>query len=314
MTHHAVRRPSVVAGPGRPPGGERHAGLSRAAGRPPPARRRRRRVLPRQAARPTPTPGWRSCIPVSGCGPVPAWCSTAAGISSRPRSSASTSTAVVSSACIAPAGESVMDAVRAVGHVPLPPYVKRDDTPADRERYQTVYARHEGSIAAPTAGLHFTPAILAALDARGVARTCADAPRRLRNLPARSCGDRGGSPDGGRGVRGLSGGGRGAQPRPARGPPDHRGRHHDDANARVPGARTPTAPCAAQAGETALFIHPGHRFQLVGGLITNFHLPRSSLLMLVSAFAGRDRVLAAYRDAIAHGYRFYSYGDAMLIL
>ena len=70
----------------------------------------------------------------------------------------------------------------------------------------------------------------------------------------------------------------------------------------------------SQAGETALFIHPGHRFQLVDGLITNFHLPRSSLLMLVSAFAGRDPVLAAYRDAIAHGYRFYSYGDAMLIL
>jgi S-adenosylmethionine:tRNA ribosyltransferase-isomerase len=70
----------------------------------------------------------------------------------------------------------------------------------------------------------------------------------------------------------------------------------------------------AQQGETALFIHPGHRFRLVDGLITNFHLPKSSLLMLVSAFAGRDRVLAAYRDAITRGYRFYSYGDAMLIL
>ena len=79
-------------------------------------------------------------------------------------------------------------------------------------------------------------------------------------------------------------------------------------------ALEPDGTLVPQVGETALFIHPGHRFQLVGGLVTNFHLPRSSLLMLVAALAGRDRVLAAYRDAIAHGYRFYSYGDAMVIL
>ena len=213
----------------------------------------------------------------------------------------------------APAGESVIDAVRAVGHVPLPPYVKRDDTPADRERYQTVYARHEGSIAAPTAGLHFTPAILAALDARGIARTALTLhvgygtfqPVRVETVEDHRMEAEAFdvSPEA---AVALS-----------------RARHEGRRIIAVGTTTTRTleslvldadGTVRSQAGETALFIHPGHRFQLVDGLITNFHLPRSSLLMLVSAFAGRDPVLAAYRDAIAHGYRFYSYGDAMLIL
>ena len=146
--------------------------------------------------------------------------------------------AVVSSACIRRAGESVMDAVRAVGHVPLPPYVKRDDTPADRERYQTVYARHEGSIAAPTAGLHFTPAILEALDARGVERTALTLhvgygtfqPVRVEAVEEHRM-EAEAFEVSTEAAAALSA-------RPARGPPDRRGRHDHDASPRVPGART----------------------------------------------------------------------------
>lgn len=210
-------------------------------------------------------------------------------------------------------GETVIEAVHAIGHVPLPPYVKRDDTVADRERYQTVYARHEGSIAAPTAGLHFTPAILADLEARGVERVSLT----------------------------LHVGYGTFQPIRVESVADHRMEAEAfDLPAAAAAALTlarregrrivsvgttttrtleslaiePDGAIRPQRGETALFIHPGHRFQLVGGLVTNFHLPRSSLLMLVAAFAGTDHVLAAYREAIAEGYRFYSYGDAMVIL
>ena len=95
--------------------------------------------------------------------------------------------------------------------------------------------------------------------------------------------------------------------------PGRRGRHDDDAGARV-GGSIGRRPCAAGAAATAAFIYPGFQFQVLGGLLTNFHLPQSSLLMLVCAFAGRDAVLAAYREAVARGYRFYSYGDAMLII
>jgi S-adenosylmethionine:tRNA ribosyltransferase-isomerase len=207
----------------------------------------------------------------------------------------------------------VMEAIHAVGHVPLPPYVKRDDTPSDRERYQTIYARREGSIAAPTAGLHFTAAVLDALAARGVERTSLTLHVGYGTFqPVRV---------------------------------DHVEDHTMEAEAyEVPSAASAALSRARregrrivavgttttrtleslsieadgtvcpQRGETTLFIHPGHRFQLVSGLITNFHLPKSSLLMLVSAFAGRDHVLAAYREAVARNYRFYSYGDAMLIL
>lgn len=212
-----------------------------------------------------------------------------------------------------PAGQSVMDAVHAVGHVPLPPYVKRADTGADRDRYQTVYARREGSIAAPTAGLHFTPAILEALEARGVGRASLT----------------------------LHVGYGTFQPVRVETVEDHRmDAESFDVSAAAADALTrarrerrrivavgttttrtleslaidPDGTVRAQQGETALFIYPGHRFQLVSGLVTNFHLPRSSLLMLVSAFAGRDHVMAAYREAIANEYRFYSYGDAMVIL
>ena len=203
--------------------------------------------------------------------------------------------------------------VDALGHVPLPPYIKRADGDTDRDRYQTVFARARGSVAAPTAGLHFTPAILSALAARGVEHTSIT----------------------------LHVGYGTFQPMRAAKVADHRmeAEHFEvtaataDAinrarreNRRVIAVGTTTTrtleslrihagnQVVATTGSTELFIRPGYRFRVVAGLITNFHLPRSSLLVLVSAFAGRDRVLAAYRHAIRERYRFYSYGDAMLIV
>jgi S-adenosylmethionine:tRNA ribosyltransferase-isomerase len=209
-------------------------------------------------------------------------------------------------------GSSVRDTIDAIGHIPLPPYIKRDDGAADRERYQTVYARDRGSIAAPTAGLHFTPAILDALAARGIERAAVT----------------------------LHVGYGTFQPVRVDRVEDHQveAEHYEvpaDTAAAITRARregrrviavgtttTRTLESLALAddgtvqpgaGDTTLFIYPGHQFHIVSGLITNFHLPRSSLLMLVSAFAGRERVLAAYREAVDRGYRFYSYGDAMFI-
>ena len=209
-------------------------------------------------------------------------------------------------------GSPVRETIDAIGHMPLPPYIKRADRPVDRERYQTVFARERGSIAAPTAGLHFTPQILDALSARGVQRVTVT----------------------------LHVGYGTFQPVRVDRVEDHRveGEHYEvspDTAAAVNTARhegrrviavgtTTTRTLESLAvnangdvlpgsGETTLFIHPGFRFNVVSGLITNFHLPKSSLLMLVAAFAGTDHVLAAYREAVARGYRFYSYGDAMVI-
>ena len=199
-----------------------------------------------------------------------------------------------------------------VGHVPLPPYMDRADEPEDRERYQTVYARDPGSVAAPTAGLHFTDATLAACRARGaevLPLTLHVGPGTFRPVatedPAEHLLD----------------------PEPYRVPPEtaravsaaHR------AGGRVIAVGT-TAVRALESWalegrpddgawrDTGLFVLPGFRFQAIDGMITNFHLPRSSLLFLVSALAGRERILRAYGEAIHAGYRFYSYGDAMLIL
>ncbi len=210
-------------------------------------------------------------------------------------------------------GSDVMDAVHAIGHVPLPPYVRREDTPEDRERYQTVYARVEGSIAAPTAGLHFTPALLDALDARGVHRAALTLhvgygtfqPVRVDEVE-----DHRVEPErfevGAAAAAALSAALRDKRRIVAVGTTTTRTLE----SLRV-GEDGTVAP---QAGETGLFIRPGHAFRLVSGLLTNFHLPRSSLLMLVAAFAGRQPVLDAYRAAIASRYRFYSYGDAMVVL
>jgi S-adenosylmethionine:tRNA ribosyltransferase-isomerase len=199
-----------------------------------------------------------------------------------------------------------------LGHVPLPPYIHRSDTAADRERYQTVYARSPGAIAAPTAGLHFSEELLREIEEAGVpiARVTLhvgigtfkpvsaerieehrmDRERyEIDEEPAaaiRRTRERGGRvvAVGTTVIRTL------------------------ESAALVGGGEV-----RAGAGATELFITPGFRFQVVDALLTNFHLPRSTLLMLVSAFAGRERILAAYEEAIRAGYRFYSYGDAMLV-
>jgi S-adenosylmethionine:tRNA ribosyltransferase-isomerase len=193
-----------------------------------------------------------------------------------------------------------------LGHIPLPPYIHRPDQPADRDRYQTVFARTPGAIAAPTAGLHFSERLLEEIAAAGIgiARVTLHV-----------------------GIGTF-------KPVSAERVEDHRmdreryevGEETAEAirRTRESGGRivavgtTVVRTLESSAGEpgsgaTELFITPGFRFRVVDVLMTNFHLPRSTLLMLVSAFAGRERVLAAYEEAIREGYRFYSYGDAMLV-
>jgi S-adenosylmethionine:tRNA ribosyltransferase-isomerase len=226
-------------------------------------------------------------------------------------------------------GSTVDDAIDANGHIPLPPYIKRGDRETDRDRYQTIFARARGSVAAPTAGLHFTRGLLAALAERRIG--VADITLHV-----------------GYGT---------FQPVRVGRVEDHRleperyeiseaaaatiNRALDERRRVIAVGTTTTrtleAVAAAHdgrvvsgAGETELFIYPGFDFRVIAGLMTNFHLPRSSLLMLVAAFAGRpstssgrpeppehiegrERVLAAYRAAVRERYRFYSYGDAMLI-
>jgi S-adenosylmethionine:tRNA ribosyltransferase-isomerase len=210
-------------------------------------------------------------------------------------------------------GSAVERVVDEIGHMPLPPYIKRPDGIADRDRYQTVFARERGSVAAPTAGLHLDRALMAALDARGVAIVEITLhvgygtfqPVRVERVeehrlePERyEIGEAAAAAI----NRALAGGRRVV----AVGTTTTRaleavGATHD-------------GRIAAGAGATDLFIYPGFSFRIVGGLLTNFHLPRSSLLMLVAAFAGQERIRHAYAVAIAERYRFYSYGDAMLVL
>lgn len=209
-------------------------------------------------------------------------------------------------------------AVDAIGHVPLPPYIDRPDTADDRQRYQTVFARARGSIAAPTAGLHFDDALLASLDRAGVHRAAVTLhvgygtfkPVRVDRVEAHV-----------------------VDPEPFEISAETAGaiRHTHAAGHRIVAVGTTTTRAleSAAAGdhavrfgaaEASIFIRPvegepaAKSFQVVDSLVTNFHLPKSSLLMLVAAFAGRELILAAYRDAIRRGFRFYSYGDAMLIL
>jgi S-adenosylmethionine:tRNA ribosyltransferase-isomerase len=202
-------------------------------------------------------------------------------------------------------------ALARAGRVPLPPYIAREASPSDRERYQTVYAREAGSVAAPTAGLHFSPGLLARLEERGVDRAevvLHVGPGTFQPVKAQRVEDHVVSPE-----------------------------HFwlpEEAAAAIARARRrggriiavgttttrvlescalPDRTVRAALGQTALAIVPGHSFLVVDGLVTNFHLPRSSLLLLVAAFAGREPVLQAYAEAVAAGYRFYSYGDAMLV-
>jgi S-adenosylmethionine:tRNA ribosyltransferase-isomerase len=208
------------------------------------------------------------------------------------------------------AGEALDAALEREGRVPLPPYIRRAPRPEDRERYQTVVAREPGSAAAPTAGLHFTPRLLERLAARGVRRAFVT----LHVGPGTFLPVRGDDLDGHR---------------------MHEERFHvprETAEAfaacRAAGRRVvavgTTAVRALESaweggglrtgsGRTALFVRPGHPFRAVDALVTNLHLPRSTLLVLVCAFGGQDRVLAAYREAVEARYRFFSYGDAMLL-
>ena len=206
----------------------------------------------------------------------------------------------------------VDEAIERFGHVPLPPYIARPDGAVDAERYQTVYARESGSVAAPTAGLHFTPELLATLGANGVRR--ADL---LLHVGAGTF-----------------------RPVEVEDPANHV-MHEEwyrlDAGAAsvlnetrarggsiwavgttsvrtLESAVRPDGSFAAATGETRIFIRPPYEFRAVDKLITNFHLPRSTLIMLVAAFAGYDLTMRAYRTALDEGYRFYSYGDAMAIL
>ena len=220
--------------------------------------------------------------------------------------------------------------VEAVGEIPLPPYIRRDEPdPRDRERYQTVYAKaeHAGSAAAPTAGLHFTPAVLSALAERGVewaTVTLHVGPGTFRPVATEDPREHF------------------LDPEPYRVPPETAAAIEARANA--PGGRRAGGPGPGEppAGrliavgttcvraleswardsrpgegawrETGLLILPGDDFRVVSGMVTNFHLPRTSLLMLVCALAGWEAVLRAYEEAVREGYRFYSYGDAMLAL
>ena len=197
------------------------------------------------------------------------------------------------------------------GHVPLPPYIRREDHDLDKDRYQTVFANNPGAVAAPTAGLHFTEETFAALAARNI-EVCGITlhvgpgtflPVRTENLnehrmhaevyqvPEATAAQVNAARSAGRRVVAL-------------GTTVTRTLEHAVDNHGL---------LQAGQGETDLFIKPGFRFRMVDALITNFHLPKSTLLVLVSAFAGREFVLDAYREAVERGYRFFSYGDCMLI-
>lgn len=210
-------------------------------------------------------------------------------------------------------GDALMAAFEQAGVLALPPYIHRPDgpTPDDASDYQTVFAQRQGAVAAPTAGLHFTPALLDTLDAMGVRRVTVTLHVGIGTfLPVR--------------VDRVT---------------DHRMHAERGEISAATAEAINAAHCAGGrvvavgttslrllesaalpdgtvepfVGETALFILPGYRFKVVDRLVTNFHLPRSTLLMLVSAFRGRDRMLAAYRHAVEAGYRFHSYGDACLL-
>jgi S-adenosylmethionine:tRNA ribosyltransferase-isomerase len=202
-------------------------------------------------------------------------------------------------------------AVERLGHVPLPPYIDREDRTDDRERYQTVYARERGSVAAPTAGLHFTPETLDRLRQRGIETVEVTLHVGLGTF----------------------------QPVRVERVEDHKLHTESyviseaaatkindalDSKRRIVAVGTTSVRTlehsAQQTGrvrpgraEADIFIYPGHQFRAVGALLTNFHLPQSTLLMLVCAFAGTDPVLNAYRHAVEQKYRFYSYGDCMFL-
>jgi len=212
---------------------------------------------------------------------------------------------------------SVEENLEQLGHVPLPPYIDRPDEAADRQRYQTVYARRPGAVAAPTAGLHFTPEILDKLKAKGceLCEVTLDVglgtfqPVHTETLEEHKIHAEAYeiSPEVAAKIREAK-----SDSRPILAVGTTVVRALEDAAARAAAAGQGTLPAAGRA-EAEIFLLPGHNFRVVDQLLTNFHLPKSTLLALVSAFAGRENILQAYRHAIAERYRFYSYGDCMLI-
>jgi S-adenosylmethionine:tRNA ribosyltransferase-isomerase len=208
-------------------------------------------------------------------------------------------------------GEPLDRTLAAVGHVPLPPYIHREDAPNDRRNYQTVYAEHEGAIAAPTAGLHFTRELLQRLTRKGVMVVHLTlhvgygtfVPVRVKDIREHRMHAEWFtlSEEASRIINGARAAGRRVV---AVGTTSVRTLEYcaDEKGRIVPGS-----------GMCDLFIYPGYTFNVVDAMITNFHLPQSTLLMLVAAFAGRENILLAYAEAVRREYRFYSYGDAMLI-
>ncbi len=208
-------------------------------------------------------------------------------------------------------GPELVEILQAIGHVPLPPYIQRPDQLADRERYQTVFAERDGAVAAPTAGLHFDDDLLARIDARGIRRATVtlhvgagtfqpvraerieehEMHAELVEVDAAAC--EAVKATRRRGGRVVAVG--------------------TTAVRALESASAQTGEIRPFRGDTDIFIYPGYRFRSVDALVTNFHLPESTLLMLVSAFAGRELIMAAYREAVACRYRFFSYGDAMFI-
>jgi S-adenosylmethionine:tRNA ribosyltransferase-isomerase len=202
--------------------------------------------------------------------------------------------------------------VEQIGHIPLPPYIARPDSPADHDRYQTVYARETGSVAAPTAGLHFTPEILTELTKHGIERTEITLhvglgtfqPIRTENIEEHH----------------LHSERYSISPEAAAKVNQARAQSRRIVTIGTTTVRTlefvaqqNSGEIRAGSGEANLFIYPGYRFQVVQALLTNFHLPQSTLLMLVCALGGRENVLRAYEHAVAERYRFYSYGDCMFV-
>lgn len=211
-------------------------------------------------------------------------------------------------------GADVASAVERLGHMPLPPYIERPDEPGDRERYQTIFAKEAGAVAAPTAGLHFTPEVVARLGQRGV-ETCEITlqvglgtfqPIHAERVEGHRMHAEAYEIPAGAAERVAAARAAG---RPILAVGTTVVRALEDAARKAPAG----AVLAAGKHEAGIFIYPGHRFRAVDQMLTNFHLPRSSLLVMVAALAGRDVILAAYAHAVGQGYRFYSYGDCMLI-
>ena len=206
----------------------------------------------------------------------------------------------------------VADVLKKIGHIPLPPYIRRKDEPLDKDRYQTIFAERDGSIAAPTAGLHFTSSLLQSLKDKRVRTTTITlhigigtfAPVKVRDIE-----------DNKMEAEWIE-------------ISEETAREIEETKTRggkiIAVGTTTTRALESFSNEnggvrpgkgmTSLFIYPPYRFRVIDGLVTNFHLPKSTLIMLVSAFAGKELLMKAYQEAIVRKYRFYSYGDAMLIL